>query len=282
MASWSFDEEQFAALWYGPANDRMLYPLHYLSQFGHVNERDRHWAQIRHEYSEQGRLSWNEADLLRRAFAVLTDPEVWAEIHGVSQQAGPIRVAAARHDRHAALAMQFTRRSRIEVSITAADRLPDRLAMLLPEQSPGTRAAEAFAAADLYPERQPILRYTGESTPLQRYRRLVRRPAGGAGVITVFRGPRRQGLRSPRKVGTMRWYDIDDDGRYMETGSRTLTVRPADAASVRGAITRLLDHALLEYREYVEDLGEFARQRVVDALPHPTRESARNPTPPTA
>ncbi|WP_280336668.1 ESX secretion-associated protein EspG [Nocardia wallacei] len=279
MASWSFDEEEFAALWFGPANDRMLYPLDYLSRFGHVNERDRFWSRVRQEYSERGRLSWNEADLLRRAFTVLTDPEVWAEIHGVSDQAGPIRVAAARHDRHAALAMQFTRRSRIELSITAADRLPERLTMLLPEQPPGTRPAQAFVAADLYPERQPILRYTGESTPLQRYRELIRRPATGAGVVTVFRGPRRQGLRPPRKVGTVRWYDIEGDGRYMETGSRTITVRPADTPTIRGAVTRLLDHALLEFRDYMEDSAELTPQRVVDAPPGPATPGLRPATP---
>ncbi len=260
MATWSFEDEEFAALWFGPANDRMLYPLHYLSRFGHVNERDTYWEQVRHKYSEQGRLTWNQADLLRRAFTVLTDPEVWAEIHGVSDQAGPIRVAAARHDRHAALAIQFTRRPRIELSIVSSDRLSAVLAAVLPNCSPGRQPAQAFAAADLYPERQPVLNYSGESTPLQRYRRLVRRPASGAGVVTVFRGPRNRGGEQPRKVGAVRWYDIHDDGRYMETGSRTVTVQPADTPAIQAAIARLLDLALAEYRDYVDDVGEYAHR----------------------
>lgn len=260
MTTWSFDEEEFAALWFGPANDRMLYPLTYLSRFAHVNERDRYWEHVRHEYSDHGRLTWNQADLLRRAFRVLTEPEVWAEIHGVSDQAGPIRVTAARHDRHAALAIQFTRRPRIEVSIISADRLSTQLGGLLPRVEPGSHPPQAFAVADLYPERQPELHYTGESTPLQRYRRLVRRPTGGAGVITVFRGPRNLGGKQPRKVGTVRWYDIHDDGRYLETGNRTITVQPADAGAVQGAIARLLDLALFEYRDYVDDMGEFVTQ----------------------
>jgi|GEM_PF-1921698 len=260
MATWSFDEEEFAALWFGPANDRMLYPLTYLSRFGHVNERDTYWEQVRHEYSEQGRLTWDQADLLRRAFTVLTAPEVWAEIHGVSDQAGPIRVAAARHDQHAALAIQFTRRPRVEVSIIAADRLSTQLGGLLPHCPPGSHAPQVFADADLYPERQPAVHFTGDSTPLQRYRRLVHRPSGGAGVITVFRGPRNHGGTQPRKVGTARWYDIHDDGRYLETGHRTITVQPADAAAVQSSIARLLDHALFEYRDYVEDSGEFVRR----------------------
>ncbi|KZM69782.1 ESX secretion-associated protein EspG [Nocardia terpenica] len=258
MASWSFDAEEFAALWFGPANDRMLYPLGYLSQFSHVNERDLHWARVRCEYSEQGRLSWGEADLLRRAFAVLTEPETWAEVHGACDAAGPIRVCAARHDRHGVLAVQFTRRPRIHVTITTADALPAALTTLLPRRPPGTRRAEAFVAADLYPERQPVIRYTGDSTPLERYRRLIRRPATGAGVVTVFRGPRHRGTRPPRKVGTVRWYDIESDGRYMETGTRTLTVQPADADALQSVCARLLDHALTEYREYIEELGQFA------------------------
>ncbi|MFI5775580.1 ESX secretion-associated protein EspG [Nocardia sp. NPDC051570] len=266
MATWSFDSEEFAALWYGPANDRMLYPLDYLSRFSHVTERDRYWAEARHEYSEHGRLSWNEADLLRRAFTVLTAPEAWAEIHGVSDESGPVRVAAARHDRHAALALQFTRQTHIELTIIPAEQLPAHLLTLLPPCPPGTHPPEAFGAADLYPENQPVLRYSGESTPLQRYRRLVRRPATGAGVITVFRGPRHIGNRQPRKVGTLRWYDIDADGRYLETGTRTLTVRPAEPRALQSTLTRLLDHALTEYREYIEDTPD---------LPHP-------PLPPTA
>ncbi|WP_040823035.1 ESX secretion-associated protein EspG [Nocardia jiangxiensis] len=260
MATWSFEDEEFAALWFGPANDRMLYPLHYLSRFGHVNERDTFWEQVQHKYSEQGRLSWNQADLLRRAFTVLTDPEVWAEIHGVSDQAGPIRVAAARHDRHAALAIQFTRRPRIELSIVSSDRLSAVLAGVLPQCSPGMRPAQAFAAADLYPERQSALHYTGESTPLQRYRHLVRRPAGGAGVVTVFRGPRNRGGEQPHKVGAVRWYDIHEDGRYMETGNRTVTVQPADTSAIQAAVARLLDNALSEYRDYVDDIGEYAHR----------------------
>ncbi|MCM6775430.1 ESX secretion-associated protein EspG [Nocardia sp. CDC159] len=257
MATWSFDMEEFAALWYGPANDRMLYPLDYLSRFSHVNERDRHWAAVRREYSEHGRLSWNEADLLRRAFTVLTAPEVWAEIHGVSDESGPIRVAAARHDRHAAQALQFTRETRIELTITTAEQLPARLLALLPPVPPGTRPTQTFAAADLHPDNHPTLHYTGETTPLQRYRRLVRRPATGAGVITVFRGPRHLGNKRPRKVGTMRWYDIEDDGRYLETGTRTRTVRPAEPLALQAALTRLLDHASTEYREYLEDTGDY-------------------------
>jgi hypothetical protein len=238
----------------------MLYPLDYLSRFGHVNERDRYWEQVRHRYSEQGALTWNQVDLLRRAFTVLTDPQVWAELHGVSDQAGPIRVAASRHDQHAALAIQFTRRPRIEVSIITADNLATQLAGLLPHCPPGTHPAQAFAVTDLYPERQPPLHYTGESTPMHRYRRLVRRPAGGAGVITVFRGPRDTAGEQPRKVGCVRWYDIHDDGRYLESGNRTITVQPADTPAIQAAIGRLLDNALGEYHDYVEDHGEFAHR----------------------
>ncbi|WP_216903636.1 ESX secretion-associated protein EspG [Nocardia alni] len=260
MTTWSFEEEEFAALWFGPANDRMLYPLDYLSRFAHTNERDRFWEQVRHHYSDKGELTWDQADMLRRAFTVLTAPEVWAEVHGVSDQAGPIRVAAARHDRQAALAIQFTRKPRIEISLITADTLATQLAGLLPHCPPGARPPEAFAVTDLYPERHPTVHYAGESTPLQRYRRLIRRPADGAGLITVFRGPRNTGAEQPRKVGCVRWYDIRDDGRYLESGNNTITVQPADQPAIQSAIARLLDSALDEYRDYVDDLGEFARR----------------------
>ncbi|WP_433665208.1 ESX secretion-associated protein EspG [Nocardia sp. CA-128927] len=257
MATWSFDDEEFAALWFGPANDRMLYPLDYLSRFTHVNERDEHWTRVRHDWSEHGRLGWEEADLLRRAFAVLTDPEAWVEVHGFYDAVGPVRVAAARHHRHAALAVQFTQRARIEVSVTSAEKLPAVLAKLLPKHRRGQRPAETFQAADLRPEAQPMIRYTNESTPRERYQRLLAGDAVGAGLITVFRGPRHNGPAPARKIGTLRWYDLEE-GRYMETGTRTLTVRPADNTALHRVIARLLDHAITEYREYIEELGEFA------------------------
>jgi len=259
MTTWSLDDEEFAALWFGAANDRMLYPLDYLSRFSHVNERDEFWARVRDDWSEHGRLKWDEVDLLTRAFAVLTDPQAWAELHGINDKTGPIRVAAARHDQHAALAVQFITRPRIEVSIISADRLPAALATLLPRCPAGTAAPETFDAADLRPDRQPIVRYTNESTPLDRYERLLHRPSTGAGLVTVFRGPRHTGPAPARKVGTVRWYDFESDGRYMETGARKLTVRPANTASLQAATARLLDHAITEYHEYIEELGEFAR-----------------------
>ncbi|MEV2220517.1 hypothetical protein AB0E01_11615 [Nocardia vinacea] len=44
----------------------------------------------------------------------------------------------------------------------------------------------------------------------------------------------------------------------MEPGVRKLTVRPASTTSLQAAITRLLDQAITEYHQYIEELGEFA------------------------
>ncbi|MEV0294902.1 ESX secretion-associated protein EspG [Nocardia sp. NPDC050710] len=258
MATWSLDPEEFAALWFGPANDRMLHPLTYLSRFTHVNERDEYWTRVRHEWSDRGRLDWDESDLLTRTFAVLTEPEAWVEVHGSCEGVGPIRIAAARHDRHAAVAVQFTKRPRIDVSIISAENLPTALAKLLPDRPPGQRGPETFHTDDLDPTKQPIVRYTNDSTPLERYRRLLDLPGSGAGLITVLRGPRYSTSAPPRRIGTVRWFDTRD-GRYLETGSSNRTVRPATISTLRDALTRMLDHAINEYREYTDELGEFAR-----------------------
>ncbi|MFE3447087.1 ESX secretion-associated protein EspG [Nocardia sp. NPDC059180] len=93
-----------------------------------------------------------------------------------------------------------------------------------------------------------------ESTALERYNHLLRRPATGAGLITVFRGPRNNGHTPDRTVGTIRWFDIAGDGRYLETGHRTRTVRPGSTALLCASVAHLLDHADTEYREYVDDL----------------------------
>ncbi|MFE6921440.1 hypothetical protein ACFVAV_10385 [Nocardia sp. NPDC057663] len=70
-----FDIEEFAALWYGPAADRMLFPLYYLSRFSHMNALEQLRSAVRRDWSEQGRLDGDSAEQLDRAFEVLTFPE---------------------------------------------------------------------------------------------------------------------------------------------------------------------------------------------------------------
>ncbi|MBF6416860.1 ESX secretion-associated protein EspG [Nocardia cyriacigeorgica] len=258
MPTWTFDDpEDFAALWFGPANDPMLYPLDYLSRYTHVNERDEHWARSRHDWSDKGRLSWDEADSLTAAFTVLTDPQIWIEVHGNSNATGPVRIAAARNGRRAARAVQVIDHQRIKLSLFSSDRLPSALTKPLPACPPGKAQPERFDTADLDLHNQPVVRYTGEPTPLERYTQLLRRPATGAGLITVFRGPRHNGPTPHRKVGTIRWFDIKADGRYLETGIRTRTVQPATTVAMQETISRLIGYADTEYREYIDSLGEF-------------------------
>ncbi|MFE1596553.1 ESX secretion-associated protein EspG [Nocardia sp. NPDC058705] len=132
MTAWVFDIEEFAALWYGPAADRMLFPLHYLSCFTHMNALEQYRSSVRRDWSEQGRLDWDSAEQLERAFAVLADPEVWTEIHG-REKRGPLRAVTARHDQHAVIAEQSADGARVRVTIVAAERLPVATAAVLPD-----------------------------------------------------------------------------------------------------------------------------------------------------
>lgn len=256
MTAWVFDIEEFAALWYGPAADRMLFPLHYLSRFSHMNALEQFRSTVRRDWSEQGRLDWDSAEQLDRAFEVLADPEAWVEIHGRDER-GPLRAVAARHDQHAAIAEQSASGARVRVTIIAAEGLPHRLASVLPEAAAGKRPPERYDEIDLRPADPTSVTIIDGPSPRERYRRLRSEPCTSAGLIQVFRGPRTTQGKPPRRISAIQWHDRPD-GRYLETGRRARAIIPANTTTLAQLIAREIGQALDEYREHSEDMGRFA------------------------
>ncbi|MFB7877091.1 ESX secretion-associated protein EspG [Nocardia sp. NPDC056064] len=257
MTTWAFEIEEFAALWYGPAADRMLFPLHYLSRFSHMNQLEQFRADVRREWSEQGRLDWDAAEQLDRTFAVLTAPEAWVEVHGYDKR-GPLRAIAARHDQHAAVVRQSSDGGKVRVGLVGADRLAHSVATALPDTPAGTRPVERFDERDLRPSDPTVVTIIEGTNPRDRYRRWREEPCSSAGLIQVFRGPRSTQGKPPPRIATVQWHDRPD-GRYVETGSRARTVAPANASTVAHLVAREVDRALDEYREYNEDMSRFTR-----------------------
>ncbi|UGT53970.1 ESX secretion-associated protein EspG [Nocardia asteroides] len=255
MTSWVFDIESFAALWFGPAADRMLFPLHYISRFTHMNALELYRAEVREQWSEHGRLDEDAAERLRRAFDVLTGPEVWLEVHGHRQQR-PVRAVGARHDRHAAIAEQSTDGARVRVSLVAADQLAHRAVDALPDTEAGKRPRQRFDDHDLRPEAPDVVTIIDGPNPREQYRRLREEPCTSAGVIQVFRGPRTTGGKPPHRVSAIQWHDRHD-GRYLETGTRARVVVGANSATLAHHVGVDIGRALEQYRELAEDMAAF-------------------------
>lgn len=255
MTSWVFDIEEFAALWFGPAADRMLFPLHYTSRFIHMNALEQYRSTVREEWSEHGRLDWDTAEQLRRAFDVLTGPEVWLEIHG-HRQHRPVRAVGARHDKHGAIVEQSTDGARVRMRIFAADSLSRRAVEVLPDAEAGKRPRQRFDDHDLRVEDRDVVTIIEGPNPREQYRRLREEPCTSAGVIQVFRGPRTTGGQPPHRVSAIQWHDRRD-GRYLEAGSRARTVVGADSAALAHQVGVEIGRALELYRELAEDMATY-------------------------
>ncbi|MFE3545402.1 ESX secretion-associated protein EspG [Nocardia sp. NPDC059177] len=251
MTAWVFDIEEFAALWFGPAADRMVFPLHYTSRFTHLNALEQYRSAVREQWSEHGRLDLDAAEQLRRAFDVLTGPEVWVEIHG-HRRHRPLRVVGARHDRHGAIAEQSTDGTQVRVSILAADSLARRVVEVLPAAEAGKRPRQRFDNHDMRPEDTDVVTIIEGPNPREQYRRLREEPCTSAGVIQVFRGPRTTGGKPPHRVAAIQWHDRHD-GRYLETGTRARTVVGATAATSAHHVGVEIGRALEQYGELRED-----------------------------
>ncbi|GGK67494.1 ESX secretion-associated protein EspG [Nocardia camponoti] len=242
MTTWIFPIEDFAALWYAPAADRMLYPLEYLSRFSHMNELLAHRAEVRREWSEQGRLDMDEAEKLTRARQILVAPEAWTEVNGFGQD-GAIRFTAARHANHCATAEQSADGERVRLRLTAAEKLTAATAAALPKSPPGTQPPVRFHQADLAPQDPTLVTYSNARTPRDRYRQLRRQPCTSAGTIHLFAGPRDTQGAPQIPATTLEWHDRPG-GRYLESGKTTRTIRPGTPRAITEHLTRYLAEIL--------------------------------------
>lgn len=240
MPEWTWDTEDFAALWYSEAHDRFPRPLKYLSRFTTENEFAYHRSAVRARYSG------DELERIGLALHTLSTSEYRIEILGgstTSKGTTEYRIVGARNHRHA---VTFTQRCRadehgpIHAHLLRAESLPRALTRGIPARKAGTRPAETFHPADLEPAGSTQLQDNSRNSPRERYRRLLRRPATGGGSAGLRIGPL---YTRPEATRTIQWYDIADDGRYTETRGPRITVRPATPEDLTTRFTAWLDDA---------------------------------------
>lgn len=240
MPEWTWDSEDFAALWYSEAHDRFPRPLKYLSRFTTENDFAYHRTAVRARYSG------DELEHIGLALHTLSTSEYRIEILGGSTDTTgttEYRIVGARNHHYAVTLAQRCRAGEygpIRAHLIRAESLPRALTRGVPSQPAGTRPTETFHPADLEPTRSTHLQDNSHNSPRQRYRRLLRRPTAGGGSAGLRIGPL---YTRPDAARTIQWYDIADDGRYTETRGRHITVRPAGPDDLTTRFTTWLDDA---------------------------------------
>lgn len=235
MAEWSWDTDDFAALWLGDAHDRIPGPLRHISRFAFNDEAEAHRVAVR------GRYSADELDDIRAALHTLSVSDIRVEILGGScrhrnstgrDDLREYRVLGARAGHRAVVLTQHgTDREHGPIRLRTFDsaQLPARLTQAIPACHPGAQRPEVFHPGDLAPRRDGYAQDNARNTPRERYQRLLGRPADGGGTAALLTGPLYK-RSAPARL--LQWYDISGDGRYSEERAANITVRPAAPADL--------------------------------------------------
>jgi len=253
MPEWTWDTETFAALWYSDGNDRFPRPLKYLSRFAFENEFD----QFRH--AVRTRYTADELEEIELAMHTLSTSDMRIEILGGTRKhkggTGEVkqyRILGARNPFHAVVAFQAVQgedNGPIRLRTCRPESLAVAIAKTIPARDPGKQPSATFHPDDLRPSQGTYLQDNARNSPREQYRRLLGRPADGGGSAGLRVGPLHA---RPEPTNTLQWYDIADDGRYTETHTQHITVRPTRPTDLATAFTTWLDRAAQRLREATE------------------------------
>ncbi|WP_433600996.1 ESX secretion-associated protein EspG [Nocardia sp. CA-135953] len=214
MTEWTWEPDDFAALWFNLGNDRFPDPLRFTSRFAYRDDFDAHHATVRERYSR------DELTEIELALDTLATSLVRIQIFGgTTRYPSPdggvrvYRIVGGRTDQRAMCLAQATlgdANGPIHCRLLPTHDLPALLADCLPPAKPGTREQ-----GTCHPD---------SDTPHERCQRLLQRPADGGGSALLYTGP----LDKPNKPrATIQWHDITDDGRYTELQDQHHAIHPS-------------------------------------------------------
>ncbi|MFX0579065.1 ESX secretion-associated protein EspG [Nocardia nepalensis] len=203
ITEWTWEPDDFAALWLSPSNDRFPDPLRFTSRFAYRDDFDAHKATVRERYSPE------ELEEIQLALHTLTTSTLRIQIlGGTTQHENPnggvhvYRIVGARTDEYAMSLAQATfgdTNGPIRCRLFPSAHLPAQLVSCLPPCKPGTQPPAAYPS------------HPNSTTPHERYQRLLHRPADGGGSALLYTAP----IKTPTKPHTtIQWHDITNDGRY--------------------------------------------------------------------
>ncbi len=239
---WQLTPEEFLLLWPQVGIARVPFPLQVRESVPLMNERA-HLVRTTGDRLERGGVLHRgriDADL-ENVLRTLGQPVMCCTAFGFY---GPrpeqlVRVRAAHTGGIGVLAVQsagITEEAGGEVvlSTVAASGLAEAMVGALPLAPPGTTPAASLstvARSDGYSSVNVM--HNAEQREAERFQRLLDGPFTGAGQIVVTA---QDAVGEPRKLNTLRWFDLPGDGRYLALHGARATVRPAAAATLTAAL----------------------------------------------
>lgn len=246
---WRFSAAEFRVLWDSTGRDVLPYPLAHRFTTEHTQEEVNRSRQ-RAASTVLPRLDED----LERAVTVLLAPEARVEISGFRghRREHRIRIHAAVHDRHGAIAVQRpgpddTTGGDIHLTFLAAERVASALVAKLPECAAGQGRTVSIPVAELD-------RPTGNDpwviAPRDQLTRLFNRPTTATFHIAVYPwgSPDNRHTEGRKDFQIIDWAD---DGRYACFGDRTVTVKPTDSTRMTAQLRQMLSRTVAEVRDGV-------------------------------
>lgn len=241
--------DQFAALWPQAGGDGAPIPFVFDVSSGWQSEDARIQNEIRDAFAGDA------GDEVRNALKILAEPEVFVSVFGKGADGRVIRMIGGLSTGWSAVAIQLPGATddvggEIVLGLAQTVKLAHLLVGALPANAGGRRT---FARNEPEPEffSGSILQDVNGPSPLPRFEDAVRARYAGAGVVRVFAGPR---YRSTL-VGSLRWFDVSGDGRYMISSSDPDEAVSASPAVLVSAIAGWLREGLEMFREAEEDVA---------------------------
>ncbi|MFC9897986.1 ESX secretion-associated protein EspG [Nocardia sp. NPDC127579] len=226
---WTWEPDDFAALWYSEAYDRFPRPLRYRSRFAYLADFQAHRDAVLDRCSDE------EMTQIRYALHTLGSSQVRIEIlcgttRTKNSDTVQCRLLGARDRDEAVVLRQIIRSDdpeRIQLRRCRRDQLPVRLINWLVPADAGGLPPASYLAHELRDDADCEFHdfFDEEPSARERYRWFRDRPADGGGSAALYSGPI---LARPQPIRMLQWYDHSGDGRYTESrrGDR-IEVAPA-------------------------------------------------------
>lgn len=171
MTEWTWEPDDFAALWYSDAHDRFPGPLRYTSRFALRDEFAAHRRAVHDRYSA------DELEEIQLALHTLGTSDMRIEILGGTSKhknstgdddLREYRILGARNPYRAVTLMQggtATDHGPIRVRMFRPESLPARIVQAIPSCTPGTAAPATFHPDDIAPRRNGYFEDVARQTP---------------------------------------------------------------------------------------------------------------------
>lgn len=233
---WELSSLELSVLLAGLGRDRLPVPLTWRST-----------ARTRDELQHRRRIAASRVDdpALREAASVLVHGDRRVTACGLEASEQSVRIHASVRGSRGVLVVQHaspddaSTDGDMTVSALPASAIPRAFAAALPTAPPGRAERCSVERAALSASSRSVLENSARADYRRTVRGLLAKPLARFGDILVGRSSRDDAPIDHVDVGAV-WIDVQGDGRYLVTGTDTLTLAPASTEDIAALIAPAL------------------------------------------